>query len=681
MWDPTRNWGMPVELFLRRIGSFNPLFFMILVLNKIGVPYILSYLIFLGSYYLLGMIGFYLLARRILKDSRCAYLAYVLLMFSALGTKNFDSYAMLTFVPMVWFFYFLINFSQQPARPAYRTGRPAFLGMTFTAMILVTTYIPFYFLTIFLFFVAIFSLIYPGEFKAALLRYRGFVSGNRIFVCLCLVVFILTLIPGALFYHEGIKGELAFPGRHENSAVENTLEVQKERSRDWSIVEELMFAGYYTDLHKYEFGIFYMPVFAYVLLFLGMVTTVNRRLVLLCLWALCLFLIGSPNITPLYSFLYDHIFFFKYFRNLHYFLWLGLLPIFVLYVAEQFRLLLNCQLCSLKEKIGVLIFICLVHVAFLAFIYFRGNALATSYGVIFLSWLFFTGYFLGWPNSKSLIVFCFILILGAAQAVEVYHYLSQRAWPYDPKDPYRYLTPYVQLSLPTESERQRLLNRNNPHRKTANVLKTPSREPPEIYVGVSRVNFLLANIDYNVFADYVAPQFLIYDRVETVDEKKWDLKRIERALAHFENVAFISPGDISFPVEGKNQSESFASQAQIITGDSPELKVLDYGVNFVKLKTRFATRKFLVYNDGFHSGWQSFNDGHKTQILLANVAFKGIWLSPGEHIVDFRYGARWKYFFNFFLMVVFNLIFGWLVFLWAEDFLSRVPSLGVEAKC
>ncbi len=41
---------------------------------------------------------------------------YLILLFSALGTRLFDSYMMLVTVPLIWFFYFLIAFTQTPRK-------------------------------------------------------------------------------------------------------------------------------------------------------------------------------------------------------------------------------------------------------------------------------------------------------------------------------------------------------------------------------------------------------------------------------------------------------------------------------------------------------------------------------------------------------------------------------------
>ena len=73
MWESSREFGVPSEFFLRRIGSFNPLFYLILLFNVLGLSYLSSYLVFLTVYYFLGMLGFFLLAQRVLKDPITAF--------------------------------------------------------------------------------------------------------------------------------------------------------------------------------------------------------------------------------------------------------------------------------------------------------------------------------------------------------------------------------------------------------------------------------------------------------------------------------------------------------------------------------------------------------------------------------------------------------------------------------
>ena len=86
---------------------------------------------------------------------------------------------------------------------------------------------------------------------------------------------------------------------------------------------------------------------------------------------------------------------------------------------------------------------------------------------------------------------------------------------------------------------------------------------------------------------------------------------------------------------------------------------MDSDVNSLKLKTQFDTDKFLVYNDAYNSQWQVFIDGKRQELFRANIAFKGMWVPAGEHVVYLRYGALWRYGLKYVLFGLF-----WFVFLY-----------------
>ena len=46
---------------------------------------------------------------------------------------------------------------------------------------------------------------------------------------------------------------------------------------------------------------------------------------------------------------------------------------------------------------------------------------------------------------------------------------------------------------------------------------------------------------------------------------------------------------------------------------------------------------WFYYPDGFHPGWSARVDGEEVKIYKANLAFKAIWLKPGNHDVQFRF--------------------------------------------
>jgi len=492
-------------------------------------------------------------------------------------------------------------------------------------MLLLTTYIPFYFFTIFLTFLICFTLLYFLELKIILGRYGRFSKDNKICVGLCVLAVLCSLLPGILFYQEAGSGELALPKRHTNSTVENVLAVDKGTITKWGMTEDLVYAGAFQDYRQIKFAVMYIPGFVYILLFLGMVMPVNKKLVLFFIWSGMLFFIHSPYVS-LYHFLYQHVFYFKYFRNLHFFLWLILLPVFILFSVEQFRLFLSYRLKTQKEKKGMIAFIFLIHSGSALMLYMQGNTLLSTYGVLLLSLVFFVQRFkfltlTSGKEGSGLMIF-FLLIIVSIQPLEVYQYLYKNSG--RPKlEPYRYDETYLDFSF-TRGE----------------------RENTGIYAAMKGYHLLSQNIGHDSLWQYRRVKFFVYDHVQPVDGEDWNFKKIKRAFEENRNLAFVSRAGLGNGIS-EDMGKGPTSQAQMIMKNSDQFQVLKYDSNSIKIKTHFNTRKFLVYNDNFHKGWQAFINGKKTDIFLANGAFKGLWIPLGENIIYFRYGAAWQYFLNY----------------------------------
>ena len=108
LWNPFLFFGFPLLLEFLSFGTFNPFWLIILLLHKLGVSPYLSFLWMYIGYFFLGQIGFYLLAKALLKDPRAAFMAFLTLLFSFLGMYIFFCpNDLFIFVPMAWFFYFL----------------------------------------------------------------------------------------------------------------------------------------------------------------------------------------------------------------------------------------------------------------------------------------------------------------------------------------------------------------------------------------------------------------------------------------------------------------------------------------------------------------------------------------------------------------------------------------------
>jgi len=47
--------------------------------------------------------------------------------------------------------------------------------------------------------------------------------------------------------------------------------------------------------------------------------------------------------------------------------------------------------------------------------------------------------------------------------------------------------------------------------------------------------------------------------------------------------------------------------------------------------------------DAYFPGWKAWVNGQPVKIYPANYLFRGVFLPPGEHIVEFRFVPFWFY--------------------------------------
>jgi len=655
LWEPTRQSGLPIEFFMQRIGSYNPLAFVILILNKMGLSYPVSYFWFLSLYYFMGMIGFYLLAKQIFKDARIAFAAFLLLMFSSMGTRLFDSYINLVFIPMIWFFYFLLAFYEDPKKHN-------FLGLVFSTMLLIVTYIPFYFFTIFVFFLLCFTIFYFSALKIFLKNLLKFIKRNKLLVLLCSLTLVLCMVPGILLFQDAKGGEIVFPYRnydykHTPSPPDN-LSVDVQNVTRWGVVEDLLYSiSYYTDMRKFRFAVFYVPIFAYLILFSALFTNMNKKLLFFFSLGFIMFLLGTPANIPVYYFLRKYVFYFKYFRNMHFFLWLIILPLMILFLCEQLRLFLKFQPKTKAERRLLIFFLIMVHGGFAVFLLMHQDALLSSFLVIAGSLAFFIFYFQGKFKGKAHLFLMIFLLLITAQPLEVYSYFNKNARriPEGAESPYRYKgrLPYLEFHLPSTSEHQIVALDKKEGEDPSD--ENTKENAPNMYMGTVWHDFLVKNIDAPILSNYRKNKLLVYDKVEYIHDGDLDLNKFSKALQELQNLAFVS--SFVFPDTPLHFPGKIPKQAQIITSHSREARVSDYNVNEITLKTNFHSKKFLVYNDNFHRGWTAFIDGKKVNLWKANFAFKGLWIPEGEHVVTFRFREFWRHALNYLLMAVFMIVF------------------------
>lgn len=665
LWDPLCGAGCPNEFFLRRIGPFNPLIFLIIALNKLGFPYITAYLSALCLYYFTGLIGFYKLALGIFRDERCAFTAFLLLLFSSLGTRIFDSYLILLAVPLIWFFYFLARFAVQPQRHHV-------MGMAFCVMITATTYIPFYFLTIVLTFVLCYAAVYGKELKGILARGAEFCKKNTGFTAVCVTAVMLSLVPGFLFFKEGGRAEFVLPLRHFDSKITHVLGVDHAVITQWAILEDLFFSSFFVkNLRDFGPAVFYIPLLAYIVFLLGFFTKITRRLFFFFLWGMLIFFMGSPYTVPLYDFLYAHVFYFKYFRNLHFFLWLVLLPVFILFIVEQLRMLLAAVPQDRAQEQKFLGWVVMAHLGLAVFLWGQGSSSLSTWLTLGLSLVCCFFYVKKKGKIQDAVLSGCVLALIVPQSLEAFHFFSrnvfkksaEEGWvfrnnvfhfpgdrsvkdsPLTAYDRWAFEFPFVQPGSPAPQNNQ----------------EAPAKS--YFYLGTQWFGVLHENLGGHILDEYLRHKLTVYDQVKVMDDKAATSDSLGRLFAGNVNLAIVSSDD-----EPRHAATPASSPAaQRITGDSFQLKVLAFDANSLRLRTNFDARKFLVYNDSFYRGWKVFINGKQEKIHRANVAFKGVWVPAGERIVDFRYGETWRYGVEWALLAVFGIFFCFFLRQWYCD--------------
>lgn len=289
------------------------------------------------------------------------------------------------------------------------------------------------------------------------------------------------------------QGTFSMPLRHFAAADPHILTVQTEVITYWAIPEDLVYSAFYLeDLRLFDFAVFYIPLFAVILLLLGMVTRINRKVFFAFLWGTFLLVMGSPYVLPLYDILHRSIFFFKYFRNLHFFLWFAILPLFIIFSIEQVRLFLKMIDDKPRRKLRNLIFIVIAHIVLAVFLVWRQSFNYSTWAVVAVSLVFFISY---WYRRLPEWLFCAVGFFAIViQPLEAYHHLQQNT------ERSIYVSSYDQL--PREFEYTRGQKSNLTEGDLAQGVQSPSLNSP-LYFGTQWYNFLWNNIDAGILKNYV----------------------------------------------------------------------------------------------------------------------------------------------------------------------------------
>ncbi len=635
LWHPMEDHGTVNEFFLRRIGEYNPFFFIIVFLNKCGQPFAIAYRLFLVLYFFLGVAGFYLLARKLFFDRLASFSAALLLLFSCIGAGLFESYLVLEIVPFIWFSYFLVAFTQAPRRVFL-------LGIVFCLMLINITYIPFYFYTILFVFLICFCIVYAPRMGAKYRQAGDFISRHKIFTGICICLLIVSFVPGISWYQQTSQGEVLTMQRNTGSQNTNSSTVSIGKINEGGIIPNFIFDRQFVNLDKIGLHDFYVPLFAFLMLLSGAWVRLNRRLVVLFIFGYTVFLIGLADASYIHQFLYKHVPFFKYFRNVQFFLQFAILPAFILFVAQQIRgFVEDCQR-SLIDRKWMTAWVVMVHGCAIGLFLYNHVGYMTYAVIIFnLAWI------LGciWSKGSRLAV---TLLLWGAIVLQPFEAYSHIAADYPPSHQWTYDQAYA-LELPVAKNLGEVINRKK--RPDIDMFR---KDLP--YFGTRWVYEARGSVDNAILANYLSMSFILYDRVQQVTDNL-DPGRLQASLAHFEDLAFV------YSPEALGTQGPASPNARIITSIDQDFKILKAGVNDVMVKTAFTKPGFLVRTQSYHSRWKAFIDGKPAPLFRTNICAQGLWVPAGEHVVHWRFGSAAQYAWAYFFVVLYPFVLGWLIWL------------------
>ena len=491
LWFPQWYSGFPYHFFLRRIGDVNPLLFSIVFLKWLGVSSATSYLVFLAVYYFLAGWALYLITRFLLVDRFYAFTAYILFLFSSWGCEIFYNYIVIIYVPIIWFFYFILCFSRT-------AKRSCFLGAFFCVGLIATTYIPFFFVIILAVFSVLFVLFYGNVFIEFTKTLFKFCNKNKIFVFLCATFLFVSCVPAFVFYKESKAGEFVLPDRHSGADASSAIAVGLSNVASGDIVNHGFFDRIFNDHIHLDMGDIYIPYMFFLILLVATFARVNKLIFFLLFNILGISLVTITSAGGVHRFLYDHVIFFKFIRNIYYLFWLAILPMVILLSVSAFQSLLKV-IDNSSKKMFWMVYVIICHLLFILFLSQQQGVLIGAWFAVGISLVFFIIYCLFEKGISYPLGFCAILLAVFIQSAQVYGFLSDRIYQIE----------------------QDSISYSQTHPSTK-ILRLA------MYYGSSWFEVLVNFIDPTVLENYRIHPFILYDNVAPYADSPQFLKIFEQ---------------------------------------------------------------------------------------------------------------------------------------------------------
>ncbi len=631
LWDPFVSLGHPFYA-LSICNLFNPVTLLMPLLKLCGLSYNIAFALYMTAYFWVGGMGFYFLLKRLLNDKSLAYLGYVALLFSSFGLSMFTQFTFLEIVvPAIWFFYFLAAYFD-------RQTRGHLLGLTCALMAALSSYLPFYFLTVLFVFIAAVIVLYPKETWSYCIRSFAFKFQHWPLTFLCAAGVVCAAGPLLAYKMLDASGDAVSPGRHcQYSSIEEcynrTINHQggmlyEEIARSGGLGERLDIGYLFTHLDKLTYGsdsLFFVPVLIYMLIVLSIGLKCSRFNVLLVAMMTGIGLIGLGSACGLHRFLYDHVFFFKYFRNL-FFLGAFLIPLAIIFALRQLKELLLYKPADASRKKFAIVVIVAAHAGMAAYLWHLGGIIPSIWITLVLSAALFSLYYAGgwvWPVRYWMWGMVLLLLI---EPVALMHAYAQNAVEFRCVLPNAHVVPQFSWVRPDK----------------------PATSACRIYQFVPYEDFWYA------MSMTDAPAVVGYPQ----------------AAARYVFMLSKQLGDVPLSQYAKYKVYLFddlTSPGQVIDGTQPSVRIVHFDVNRVVFDVDLPKRKQLVYNDAYTQQWRVLVDGRHQELVRASGAFKGVWVEQGRHRVEFSYhppGGQWVYLLTTAVLLVFFIITG--IMLWKK---------------
>ncbi len=163
----------------------------------------------------------------------------------------------------------------------------------------------------------------------------------------------------------------------------------------------------------------------------------------------------------------------------------------------------------------------------------------------------------------------------------------------------------------------------------------------------------LLNVKYVLTSSRFGPEELRYLRL--LDEDKGikvyqNLSCLPRSfIVHRVRVSEDSQGvlkalqDPEFDLASEIVLEKPPPPGFVETQDSPlqaTAEITRYEPNRVTIQANISANGFLFLSDSYYPGWKAYVDDWETEIYQANYAFRAVYLTPGQHTVQFIYEPK-----------------------------------------